>query len=71
MRAKISYQIYLFLSFVRMLVGKILARITQNAKLGLQTGTISVCVLMDLDLKAMIVMRVRNLIFLLRKKRNV
>ena len=54
-----------------MLVSKILARITQHAKLGLQTGTISVCVLMDLDLKAMIVMRVRNLIFLFRQKRNV
>ena len=47
-----------------MLVSKILARITQHAKLGLQTETISVCVLMDLDLKAIIVMRVRlNLTF--------
>ena len=54
-----------------MLVSKILARITQHAKLGLQTETISVCVLMDLDLKAIIVTRVRNPIFLLRKKRNV
>ena len=71
MPAKISFKIYLFLSFLRMLVSKILARITQHAKLGLQTGTISVCVLMDLDLKAMIVMRVRNLIFLFRQKRNV
>ena len=57
-------------SFPRMLVSKILARITQHAKLGLQTGTISVCVLMDLDLKAMIVMRVRNLIFLVRQKND-
>ena len=48
-----------------MLVRKILARITQHVRLGLQTETISVCVLMDLDLKAMIVMRVRNLILLL------
>ena len=48
-----------------MLVREILAKITQHAKLGLQTETISVCVLMDLDLKAMIVMRVRNLILLL------
>ena len=48
-----------------MLVREILVRITQHAKLGLQTETISVCVLMDLDLKAMIVMRVRNLILLL------
>ena len=71
MPAKISFKIYLFLSFLRMLVSKILARITQNAKLGLQTGTISVCVLMDLDLKAMIVMRVRNLTIFLRQKRNV
>ena len=45
-----------------MLVREILAKITQHAKLGLQTETISVCALMDLDLKAMIVMRVRNLI---------
>ena len=58
-------------SFPRMLVSKILARITQHAKLGLQTETISVCVLMDLDLKAIIVTRVRNLIFLLRHKHNV
>ena len=71
MPAKISFKIYLFLSFLRMLVSKILARITQNAKLGLQTETISVCVLMDLDLKAIIVTRVRNPIFLLRKKHNV
>ena len=54
-----------------MLVSKILARITQHAKLGLQTETISVCVLMDLDLKAIIVTRVRNLIFLLRHEHNV
>ena len=48
-----------------MLVREILAKITQHAKLGLQTETIIVCALMDLDLKAMIVMRVRNLILLL------
>ena len=49
-----------------MLVSKIFARITQHAKLGLQTKTISVCVLMDLDLKATIVMRVRSLIFFIK-----
>ena len=43
-----------------MLVRKILARITQHAKLGL----------VDLDLKAMIVMRVRNLVFLVRQKND-
>ena len=48
-----------------MLVREILAKITQHAKLGLQIETTSVCALMDLDLKAMIVMRVRNLILLL------
>ena len=53
-------------SFPRMLVSKILARITQHAKLGLQTKTISVCVLMDRDLKATIVMRVRSLIFFIK-----
>ena len=53
-----------------MLVRKILARITQHAKLGLQTGIITVSVLVDLDLKAMIVMRVRNLIFLVRQKND-
>ena len=47
-----------------MLVREILARITQHAKLGLQTETISVCAWMDLDLKATIVMRVRKLILL-------
>ena len=53
-----------------MLVSRIPARIMQHAKLALQTETISVCVLMDLDLKAMIVMRVRNLILLLRQKND-
>ena len=37
-----------------MLVSRIPARIMQHAKLALQTETISVCVLMDLDLKAII-----------------
>ena len=32
----------------------------QHAKLGLQTEIISVCVLLDLDLKVITVMRVRN-----------
>ena len=54
----------------RMLVRKILARITQHAKLGLQTEIITVSVLVDLDLKAMIVMRVRNLVFLVRQKND-
>ena len=53
-----------------MLVNRILARIMQHAKLGLQTEIISVCVLMDLDLKAMVVMRVRNLKLLLRQKHD-
>ena len=66
----VSFSVSLFLSFLRMLVSRILARIMQHAKLGLQTETISVCVLMDLDLKAMIVMRVRNLILLLRQKHD-
>ena len=43
-----------------MLAPKILARIMQHAKLGLQTEIISVCVLLDLDLKVITVMRVRN-----------
>ena len=54
----------------RMLVRKILARITQQAKLDLQTQIITVSVLVDLDLKAMIVMRVRNLVFLVRQKND-
>ena len=53
-----------------MLVRKILERITQHAKLGLQTEIITVSVLVDLDLKAMIVMRVRNLVFLVRQKND-
>ena len=43
-----------------MLVPEILARIMQHAKLGLQTEIISVYVFLDLDLKAMIVMKVSN-----------
>ena len=49
-----------FSFFSRMLAPKILARIMQHAKLGLQTEIISVCVLLDLDLKVITVMRVRN-----------
>ena len=48
-----------------MLVRKILARITQHAKLGLQTEIITVSVLVDLDLKAMIV-----IVFLVRQKND-
>ena len=53
-----------------MLVRKILARITQHAEPGLQTEIITVSMLVDLDLKAMIVMRVRNLVFLVRQKND-
>ena len=53
-------KVLLFVLFVRMLVPEILARIMQHAKLGLQTEIISVYVFLDLDLKAMIVMKVSN-----------
>ena len=43
-----------------MLASVILAEIMQHAKLALHTEIISVCVLLDLDLKAMIVIEVRN-----------
>ena len=43
-----------------MLAPVILAEIMQHAKLALHTEIISVCVLLDLDLKAMIVIEVRN-----------
>ena len=43
-----------------MLVPVILAEIMQHAKLALHTEIISVCVYLDLDLKAMIVIEVRN-----------
>ena len=60
----------LFSFFLRMLAPEILARITQHVKLGLQTEIISVCVLLDLDLKAMIVMRVRNPLQILQSIRT-
>ena len=43
-----------------MLALVILAEIMQHAKLGLHTEIISVCVLLDLDLKVTIVIEVRN-----------
>ena len=46
--------------FLRMLASVILAEIMQHAKLALHTEIISVCVLLDLDLKATIVIEVRN-----------
>ena len=52
-----------------MLAPVILAEIMQHAKLALHTEIISVCVLLDLDLKATIVIEVRNPInFLLSVK---
>ena len=49
-----------FFFFLRMLAPVILAEIMQHAKLALRTEIISVCVLLDLDLKATIVIEVRN-----------
>ena len=43
-----------------MLAPEILAEIMQHAKPALHTEIISVCVLLDLDLKATIVIEVRN-----------
>ena len=43
-----------------MLAPVILAEIMQHAKLAFRTEIISVCVLLDLDLKATIVIEVRN-----------
>ena len=59
-KVSINIKVLLFFLFVRMLVPEILARIMQHAKLGLQTEIISVYVFLDLDLKAMIVMKVSN-----------
>ena len=54
-----------------MLTPVILAEIMQHAKLALHTEIISVCVFLDLDLKAMIVIKVRNpLNFFLASKMN-
>ena len=58
--------------FLRMLASVILAEIMQHAKLALHTEIISVCVLLDLDLKATIVIEVRNPInFFVVSKMNV
>ena len=55
-----------------MLAPVILAEIMQHAKLALHTEIISVCVLLDLDLKATIVIKVRNpLNFFVVSKMNV
>ena len=54
-----------------MLTSVILAEIMQHAKLALHTEIISVCVFLDLDLRAMIVIKVRNpLNFFLVSKMN-
>ena len=58
--------------FLRMLASVILAEIMQHAKLALHTEIINVCVLLDLDLKATIVIEVRNPInFFVVSKMNV
>ena len=55
-----------------MLAPVILAEIMQHAKLALHTEIISVCVLLDLDLKVRIVIEVRNpLNFFVVSKVNV
>ena len=54
-----------------MLTPVILAEIMQHAKLALHKEIISVCVFLDLDLRAMIVIKVRNpLNFFLVSKMN-
>ena len=54
-----------------MLTPVILAEIMQHAKLALHTEIISVCVFLDLDLRAMIEIKVRNpLNFFLVSKMN-
>jgi len=53
-------EVVIFFFFLRMLAPVILAEIMQHAKLALHTEIISVCVLLDLDLKATIVIEVRN-----------
>ena len=50
---------FIFFLFLRMLAPEILAEIMQHAKLALHTEIINVCVLLDLDLKATIVIKVR------------
>ena len=58
--------------FLRMLTPVILAEIMQHAKLALHTEIISVFVLLELDLKATIVIKVRNpLNFFVVSKMNV
>ena len=54
-----------------MLAPVILAEIMQHAKLALHTEIISVCVLLDLDLKATIVIEVKSLNFFVVSKMNV
>ena len=65
-------EVVIFFLFLRMLASVILAEIIQHAKLTLHTEITNVCVLLDLDLKAMIVIEVRNPpFFLLVSKMNV
>ena len=64
-------EVVIFFFFLRMLAPAILAEIMQHAKLALHTKIISVCVLLDLDLKATIVIEVRNPIFFVVGKMNL
>ena len=65
-------EVVIFFFFLRMLALKILAEIMQHAKLALHAEIINVCVLLDLDLKATIVIEVRNpLNFFVVSKMNV
>ena len=65
-------EVVIFFFFLRMLAPVILAEIMQHAKLALHTEIINVCVLLDLDLKATIVIKVRNpLNFFVGSKINV
>ena len=67
-----TIEVVIFFFFLRMLGSVILAEIMQHAKLALHTEIISVCVLLDLDLKATIVIKVRNpLNFFVVSKMNV
>ena len=53
-------EVVIFFFFLRMLAPVILAEIMQHAKPALRTEIINVCALLDLDLKARIVIEVRN-----------
>ena len=64
-------EVVIFFFFLRMLAPAILAEIMQHAKLALHIEIISVCVLLDLDLKATIVIKVRNPINFLQHSMEV